>query len=115
MGCVFSGIAGLAFLVMSQLYVPLPVYWGFAFVYVLTFGVMMPATNALALEPAGHAAGTASSLLSTIPTFGGVLGAYLGTSSLFPNAYAALSFTMAVGGLLSCLLVLVWVRGRHKL
>ncbi|MEX0298905.1 MAG: MFS transporter [Kordiimonas sp.] len=105
-GAFCSGLAGLGFLLMAQTYVPLAAYWACVFLYVLGYGIIMPVANTIALEPAGDAAGTASSLLSALPTTGGVLGAALATSTLFPSAYEALSYSLAGGGIAACIIVL---------
>jgi len=113
LGALCCGLAGLAFLLMADTYVPLWIYWSFVFLYVLGYGIMGPVANAIALEPAGDAAGTASSLLSAIPTTGGVLGAALASSTIFPTAYEALSYALAGGGILACTIILLF--GSKKL
>lgn len=111
-GACCSGLAGLAFLLMAQTYVPLYAYWACVFLYILGYGIMAPVANAIALEPAGDAAGTASSLLSALPTTGGVIGSALATSAIFPSAYEALSYCLAGGGLIACFIVLLFGRGK---
>jgi len=108
-GAACAGITGLAFLLMAHTWVPLAVYWIFVFLYILSFGLVMPVANALALEPAGDAAGTASSLLSALPTMGAAAGSALAASPLFgSDSYYALSISMAGGGILTCLLIMAW-------
>ena len=111
-GASLCGIAGCAFLLMANADVPLVVYWGFVFLYVLGYGMLGPMANAIALEPAGESAGTASSILSAIPTTGGVLGAGLATSTLFATTYEAVSYTMAGGGIIACVIILTLGGGK---
>ncbi|MBL4838960.1 MAG: MFS transporter [Kordiimonadaceae bacterium] len=105
-GALCCGLAGCLFLLMATTYVPLYAYWACVFLYVLGYGMLAPVANALALENVGSVAGTASSLLSAIPTTGGVIGAWLATSSVFSTAYEALSYMLAAGGITACVIVL---------
>ncbi|MFC3051608.1 multidrug effflux MFS transporter [Kordiimonas pumila] len=107
-GAVSIGIAGFAFLLMANTSVPLAVYWVFVFLYMISFGLIMPISNSLALEPAGDAAGTASSLLAALPTIGAAAGAALASSTVFTDSYQALSLIMATGGICTVALVLLW-------
>lgn len=107
-GAATIGISGLAFLMMANISVPLTVYWFFVFTYMGCFGLIMPISNAMALEPAADAAGTASSLLSALPTIGAAAGSALATSAFFASSYQALSLIMATGGISTFLLVMTW-------
>ncbi len=105
-GAGLSGIIGLAMLLCAQEQVPLYVLWTLVFLYCLSFSIMMPVANAIALEPAAKAAGTASSLLSALPTMGAALGAALASSTLFENGYEALTLMLAFGGISTCIIVM---------
>ena len=105
---IILGSAGLGLFFLSQADVSLTFYWGFVSLYIMGFGMMMPSASTIALEPAGKAAGTASSFLSALPTIGGVIGAYLSTSSLFASGYEALSILLATGGTLTAIIILGW-------
>jgi MFS transporter, DHA1 family, multidrug resistance protein len=68
------------------------------------FGWILPNFNALAMEPLGHVAGTASSVIGFAQTFiGGVLGAGIG------YAFDGTLVPLALGFFLSALLALVFV------
>ena len=112
---------GAGFLVATTTIVPLWVLWPMVFLYVLSFGVMMPIANAVALEGAGDAAGTASSLLSALPTIGAALGAAAASNvdgpngpGLFVDGYHALCMMMAFGGLSTAIIVLRFGRNKKK-
>jgi len=101
-----AGIVGISFLLVSTTLVPLWLLWALVFFYVLSFGIVMPIANAVALEDAGDSAGTASSLLSALPTIGATLGAAAASSvdspsgpGLFSDGYQALCLMMAFGGI----------------
>jgi len=101
-----SCISGVCFLIATTTLVPLWLLWTLVFFYVLSFGIVMPVANALALEDAANSAGTASSLLSALPTIGAALGALLASSvdseagaGLFSDGYQALCMMMAFGGI----------------
>ena len=101
-----AGVIGIGFLLASFTLVPLWLLWTLVFFYVLSFGIVMPISNTLALEAAGDAAGTASSLLSALPTFAAALGAAASSwvdsaagPGLFKDGYLALCFMMAFGGI----------------
>ena len=106
-GAALSGIIGIAMLLCAQEQVPLYVLWTLVFLYCLAFSIMMPVANAIALEPAAHAAGTASSLLSALPTMGAALGAGLASSPIFEHGYEALTLMLAGGGIATCIIVML--------
>lgn len=75
------------------------------------FGLLAPNFNAMAMEPVGHVAGTASSLLGTVSTAGGaVLGLLVGQS--FDGTTLPLALGFACFGVIALVLVLVAERGR---
>jgi DHA1 family bicyclomycin/chloramphenicol resistance-like MFS transporter len=78
---------------------PLPLYMGLSMVALFTFGLMMSNFTALAMEPQGHIAGTASSLYGSITTLIGIgVGITLGQlydGTLRPFATGSLVFTLA--------------------
>ncbi len=90
---------------------PLPLYMALSAVALFTFGLMMSNFTALAMEPQGHIAGTASSLYGSITTLiGFVVGATLGQlydGTLLPFASGSLTVTLA-----ALAIVLVTERGR---
>jgi len=113
LGAWIAPLTGAVFLPVSYSLVPLWLLWTLVFIYVLSFGIMIPVANAIALEDAGNAAGTASSLLSALPTIGAALGAAVASSvdspagdGIFKDGYQALCFMMAFGGLIGGSIVL---------
>ena len=90
---------------------PLPVYMGLAMVTLFTFGFMVANFTALAMEPLGHIAGTASSLFGSITTLIGIV-----VGSLIGQAYDGTMVPLATGYFLSTLMaftvVLVTEKGR---
>jgi DHA1 family bicyclomycin/chloramphenicol resistance-like MFS transporter len=90
---------------------PLALYMTLSMVALFTFGLMMSNFTALAMEPQGHIAGTASSLYGSITTLVGIaVGVTLGQlydGTLLPFAAGSLVCTLAAIGV-----VLVTERGR---
>jgi MFS transporter, DHA1 family, multidrug resistance protein len=118
LGASIAGLMGVAFLSVSTALVPLWLLWTLVFFYVLSFGIMMPVANALALEDAGDAAGTASSLLSALPTIAAAIGAGVASSvdgpagpGVFRNGYQALTLMMAFGGIITSAIVFAFSYG----
>ena len=115
LAATIASIAGFGFLLASFTLVPLWLLWSLVFFYVLAFGIVMPISNALALEAAGDAAGTASSLLSALPTFAAAMGAAAASSvdnaagpGLFKDGYQALCFMMAFGGIATSAVIFLY-------
>ncbi|MCV6627597.1 MAG: MFS transporter, partial [Cellvibrionaceae bacterium] len=50
-GAGISGMVGIAMLLCAQEQVPLAVLWSLVFLYCMSFSIMMPVANAIALEP----------------------------------------------------------------
>ena len=60
---------------------PLPLFMALSMLMMFSFGLMMANFTALAMEPHGHIAGTASSLYGSITTLLGIgVGALIGQS-----------------------------------
>jgi DHA1 family bicyclomycin/chloramphenicol resistance-like MFS transporter len=77
----------------------------------LCFGLMMPNFNALAMEPMGRIAGTASSFVGSVTTaIGAVLGLYVGQE--YDGTVVPLLAGFAAFGIAGALIVLVTERGR---
>lgn len=75
------------------------------------FGLMMPNFNAIAMEPMGRIAGTASSFVGAATTALGALGGYL-IGRLFDGSVVPLLAGFAVGAAICACAVLVTERGR---
>ena len=122
LGGSLAFVVGLCFTaVMFFPPVSLWILWPLVFFYVLSFGIMMPIASAIALEEAGDAAGTASSLLSTIPTLFAAAGAAIAAmvdgpngASLFRDGYQSLTIMMAFGGTVAGLVALVFGSGKKS-
>ena len=75
------------------------------------FGLVPPNCNALAMEPLGHIAGTASSVMGVISFTGGaVLGAIVGQA--FDGTLVPLAFAFALFGWLAVAIILWTERGK---
>lgn len=91
---VFAAMSALLYViaVLDQGHVPLWIFFGCTSVAFCTFAFMGTNFNALALDPLGHVAGTASSVVSSLQTIlGGALGAIIGL------AYDGTVFPLALG------------------
>lgn len=108
---VYALVAALMLLAAATDMLPLALYMALSSVALFTFGLMMSNFTALAMEPQGHIAGTASSLYGSITTLVGIgVGITLGqlyNGTLLPFAIGSLVCTLA-----SVVIVLVTERGR---
>lgn len=103
---LIGSLSGLGLLANAWAEPPLLLFWTLIGGYVLGFGMVLPVSFAKALEPAGHAAGAASSLMGTLQTLGGALGSHLVASELFDDAFQGLSLIMPAAMFLSFVLAL---------
>jgi len=108
---IYALVAAVMLIAASLNMLPLPLYMALSAVALFTFGLMMSNFTALAMEPQGHIAGTASSLYGSITTLiGSGVGITLGQlydGTLMPFAIGSLICT-----LVSLAIVLVTERGR---
>ena len=108
---VYALVAAVMLVAASLHVLPLPLYMALSTLALFTFGLMMSNFTALAMEPQGHIAGTASSLYGSITTLIGIgVGVTLGQlydGTLLPFAIGSLICTLA-----SVAIVLVTERGR---
>jgi len=110
---LFGYIAATTIWIVWALIAPMPL---FAFVglfgaAMFMFGWIGPNFNALAMEPLGHVAGTASSVLGFLQTLGGgLIGAYIGLS--FDGTVVPLAIGYFVSGVGGLALVLIAENGR---
>lgn len=91
-----------------------PPFWLFMPLLALTlffFGLMMPNFSAMAMEPMGRIAGTASSFTGAVMTGIGALGGYL-IGRFFDGTVLPLVAGFTICGLLALVMVLVTERGR---
>ena len=95
LGAAVAGLAGAGLAFAAGAALSLPVFWGLVGLYVLAFGLLLPAATALALEPAGAMAGFGSSLIGTLQVLTGAGGAQLAAAGAWPSSYAALCWVMA--------------------
>ncbi|MCO5129894.1 MAG: multidrug effflux MFS transporter [Xanthobacteraceae bacterium] len=107
----YALVAALMLAAAATDMLPLPLYMTLSAVALFTFGLMMSNFTALAMEPQGHIAGTASSLYGSITTLIGIaVGVTLGQvydGTLLPFAVGSLICTLA-----AIAIVLVTERGR---
>src|SRR4030081_3019371 len=75
----FVAVAGIMLLAAKAQILPLPLFMALSALMMFAFGLMMANFTALAMEPQGHIAGTASSLYGSITTLLGIgIGATIG-------------------------------------
>lgn len=98
MASIVATIAGLGLMVRPG-GLGLPAFWMLISAYVLAFGVLNPLVMAKALEPAGAAAGAASSVIGTVMVLAGAAGSEMAASRMFPSHYEALCFLLAASGI----------------
>lgn len=90
---------------------PLIAFVGLFGAAMFMFGWIGPNFNALAMEPLGHVAGTASSVLGFLQTLGGgLIGAFIGLS--FDGTVVPLAIGFFVSGVGGLILVLIGENGR---
>lgn len=109
---VIYALVAVAMLVAARAdMLPLPLYMALSAIALFTFGLMMSNFTALAMEPQGHIAGTASSLYGSITTLVGI-----GVGFTLGQLYDGTLLPFAIGSLISTLaslaIVLVTERGR---
>jgi DHA1 family bicyclomycin/chloramphenicol resistance-like MFS transporter len=108
---IYALVAAVMLVAASSDMLPLALYMALSALALFTFGLMMSNFTALAMEPQGHIAGTASSLYGSITTLIGIgIGVTLGQlydGTLLPFAIGSLICTLASIGI-----VLVTERGR---
>jgi DHA1 family bicyclomycin/chloramphenicol resistance-like MFS transporter len=90
---------------------PLAVFVALLAVALFCFGLIMPNFNAIAMEPMGKIAGTASSFVGAVTTAIAALGGYL-IGRAFDGTATPLVAGFAASGLACLALVLVTERGR---
>ena len=104
-------VAGLMLLGAKLQMLPLPLFMALSALMMFSFGLMIANFTALAMEPQGHLAGTASSLYGSITT---LLGIGIGTT--IGQAYDGTLLPFATGfflATLASLAVVIWVeKGR---
>lgn len=112
-GCmaIFTVSGLMLFLLALSGNPPFWVTFGLLSVCMMAFGVLQGNVNAIALEPLGHIAGTASSLFGVVTTtIGTILGGVVGQA--YDGTVVPLAFAFGFGGLLAVLAVFWTERGR---
>jgi DHA1 family bicyclomycin/chloramphenicol resistance-like MFS transporter len=110
-GCLLAVIGCVPLALPDEL--PLAGFWLVICLYLTGFGVVAPLGFAKALEPAGEAAGAASSLLGTITTLTNAAGAALAASGLLGGLYDTLRILL-LGSALLCTAVQVTAMLRRR-
>lgn len=93
-GALLGSLAGVGLFLSAERDLDLVSFWALLSGYILGFGMLLPVAVAKALEPAGPAAGAASSMMGVIQVLCGALGAELAASGLFTSTYQALCLIM---------------------
>jgi len=105
------GVAAMTFLAAKFQFLPLPLFMVLSASMMFTFGLTFANFTALAMEPQGHNAGTASSVYGTITTLVGI-----GAGTVIGQAFDGTLVPFATGFLLctaaALALVAVTERGR---
>ncbi len=96
---VLAAGAGGALYLMAEATPPLWAMWGAVSIYMLSFGCGLPSGATKALEPAGAAAGAASSVIGAIGTLMGGLGSWLAGAGILGDTYTSICLIMAIGGM----------------
>lgn len=100
---LLAGGAGGALFLMADSTPPLWVMWGAVSVYMLAFGIGLPSSTTKALEPAGAAAGAASSVVGAVGTAIGALGSWLAGAEILGDSYRSICLVMALAGAMTVL------------
>jgi DHA1 family bicyclomycin/chloramphenicol resistance-like MFS transporter len=102
--------SAIAMLVAADLAaLPLSLFMVLSVVNLFTFGLMFSNFTALAMEPQGHIAGTASSLFGSMTTLIGIV-----VGSLIGQSYNDTILPLAIGAFLSAVIALVIVMATEK-
>ena len=107
----FASVAGTLLVAAKLAMLPLPLFMALSALMMFAFGLMIANFTALAMEPQGHIAGTASSLYGSITTLLGIgIGTTIGQDydgTLLPFAFGFFLCTLA-----ALAIVLVVEKGR---
>jgi MFS transporter, DHA1 family, multidrug resistance protein len=108
---LYAAVAGVMFLTASLDAVPLALFMVLSALMMFSFGMMVANFTALAMEPQGHIAGTASSLYGSITTLIGiVLGMVIGQS--YDGTLLPFSIGFFLSTLAALAIVLIVEKGR---
>jgi len=104
--------ATIAMLVAADLgHLPLPLFMVLSILNLFTFGLMFSNFTALAMEPQGHIAGTASSLFGSMTTLIGIVVGYA-IGQLYNGTLVPLATGAFLSALTALVIVIVVERGR---
>jgi DHA1 family bicyclomycin/chloramphenicol resistance-like MFS transporter len=104
--------AAIAMLVAADLgHLPLPLFMVLSILNLFTFGLMFSNFTALAMEPQGHIAGTASSLFGSMTTLIGIVVGYA-IGQLYNGTLVPLATGAFLSALTALVIVMVVERGR---
>ena len=108
---IFAAAAGIMLLAASMGSLPLPLFLTLATLMMFAFGLTFSNFTALAMEPQGHLAGTASSIYGTITTLVGIMiGSVIGQQ--FNGTLLPISIGFFICSLATIAIVAVAERGR---
>jgi MFS transporter, DHA1 family, multidrug resistance protein len=105
----FMAVAATLFVMEKANVLPLPLFMALSALMMFAFGLMIANFTALAMEPQGHIAGTASSLYGSITTLVGI-----GVGTAIGQAYDGTLLPFATGFLLCTLATLAVVAITEK-
>jgi DHA1 family bicyclomycin/chloramphenicol resistance-like MFS transporter len=109
-GAVVALLAGSGLGAISQAHPPMAALWLLLCLYIFSFGLLVPMSTAMALEPAGASAGLASSIIGTVQILAGALSSKLAAAGFFGKTYIALCLIMGVSAVLAFAFALLSLR-----
>lgn len=105
-GALVAAAAGSGLGAISLAHPPMALLWLLLCFYIFTFGLLVPMSTAMALEPAGANAGLASSIIGTVQILAGALSSTVAASGLLGDSYVSLCLIMAASAILAFALAL---------
>jgi DHA1 family bicyclomycin/chloramphenicol resistance-like MFS transporter len=95
-----TGVAALVSIAITLFTPDLTVFWAVICVYVFAFGMILPTSNTLAMEPAGDMPGFAASLIGSVQVSLGALGSAM-AAVLFTGTHHTVPILMGFFGVLT--------------
>ena len=105
-GALVAAAAGSGLGAISVAHPPMALLWLLLCFYIFCFGLLVPMSTAMALEPAGANAGLASSIIGTVQILAGALSSTVAASGLLGDSYVSLCLIMAASAILAFVLAL---------
>ncbi|WP_370228724.1 MFS transporter [Cognatishimia sp.] len=94
---IATGVAATASCALLFFTPSLPVFWAVICIYVFSFGMILPTSNTMAMDPAGDMPGFAASLIGSVQVSLGALGSALAALA-FTQSHHSVPLLMAIFG-----------------